>query len=207
MYTDYFPVLKGHAALEDAKYRLARGERIDPLPKILAAAQADGFWPEPWGMLAEIRLNRWQVTGDAEDWDRFVETADTYCSLDPRHHVTWFTRGTWFLTAWKKSQRPKDIDQALDAFRKAVERYPNRATYHAQLAWTLHLASDAEAARKEAQLAYDLDQKMPHQEFKLSQQHVVDPEPSKKPATIYREESAEQTVLRLRTPSAEAQSK
>src|SRR5262249_37071810 len=103
MYTAYFPVLNGHAALDDARYRLARGERFDPLPKILAAAQADGFWPEPWGMLAEIWLSRWQVTGDSEDWDRFVATADTYCNLDPRHHVTWFTRGTWFLTAWKQS--------------------------------------------------------------------------------------------------------
>src|SRR5262249_3340930 len=162
--TEYYPVLSARTEMEDAKYRLARGERIDPLPKILAAARADGLWPEPWEMLSAIQLNRWQLTGDAKDWEKFVGDADTFCELNPRHHVAWFTRGTLLLTAWKKGGRKEDIDEALAAFRKAVERYPNSAAYHAQLAWTLHLAGDDVAARMEAQLAYDLDQKMPHQE-------------------------------------------
>jgi hypothetical protein len=78
--------------------------------------------------------------------------------------------------------------------------------YHAQLAWTLHLAGEMQAARDEAQRAYDLDQKMPHREQKLSRQHVIDPDPAKTPAKMSRDESAEQTVERLRTPSAEDQS-
>ena len=44
---------------------------------------------------------------------------------------------------------------------------------------------------------------MPHKEQKLGRQHVVDPEPAKKPTTTFRDESAEQTVERLRTGSAE----
>jgi hypothetical protein len=205
LYTEYYPVLSARTELEDAKYRLARGDKIDPVPKLLAAAKADGLWPEPWERLAEIQLIRWQGTGDAKDWEKFVEDADTFCELNPRHHLAWFRRGTWFLTAWKKGGRKDDIDEALAAFRKSIERYPNWAAYHAQLAWTLHLAGDEEAARMEAQLAHDLDQKMPHQEKKLCYQHVLDPELSKEPATAYREETAEQTVERLRTASAEAQ--
>src|SRR5262245_12426949 len=205
LYTEYYPVLNGLLALADAVYRLESRQYREALPKALVAAKADGLSPEPWRLLSEMRLGQWEATGADKDWETFLATAETYSKLEPRHHVAWFTRGTWFLTAWKKSQRPKDIDQALAAYRNAVERYPNWATYHAQLAWTLHLAGDDNAARTEAQQAYDLDQKMPHQEQKLSRQHVVDPEPKKKPATMYREESAEQTVERLRKPSAEEQ--
>jgi len=206
LYTEYYPVLSARTLLQDARYRLAQGERIDPIPKILAAAKADGSWPQPWEMLAEIQFNRWLVTSDAKDWEKFVEAADNYCNLDPRHHLAWFTRGTWFLTAWKKAARKADLDEALAAYRTAAQRYPNRALYHAQLAWTLHLAGEKQAARDEAQRAYDLDQKMPHREQKLSRQHVIDPDPTKTPPTISRDESAEQTIERLRTPSAEDQS-
>ncbi|MBW8883988.1 MAG: O-antigen ligase family protein [Planctomycetia bacterium] len=205
LYTEYYPVLNGRLALADAVYRLETRQYRDALPKALAAAKADALSPEPWRLLAELRLAQWEATGEDKDWETFVATADTFRELDPRHHLAWFTRGAWFLTAWKKSGRKENIEEAVAAFRKAVERYPNRAVYHAQLAWALHLAGAAEAARKEAEWAYDLDQKMPHQEQKLGHQHVVDPEPAKKPATTYREESAEQTIQRLRTPSAEEQ--
>jgi hypothetical protein len=203
LYTEYYPVLNGRTALDDAKYRLSQREHGDPLPRILASAKADGLSPEPWALLAEVQLGRWETTGDPDDWKKFVETADTYCELDPRHHVAWFTRGTWFLTAWKKSGRKEDLEEAIAAFRKASQRYPSEALYHAQLAWTLHLTGDAEAAHAEAERAYELDQIMPHQEKKLRRQHVVDPELAKKPPTAYREETAEQTVERLRTASAE----
>jgi tetratricopeptide (TPR) repeat protein len=203
LYTEYYPVLNGRLALANAVYRLETRQYRDALPEAAAAAKADGLSPEPWRLLAELQFGQWEATGDAKDWERFVETADTYCKLDPRHHVAWFTRGTWFLTAWKKSGRQEDLDEAVAAYRKAVEWYPSEALYHAQLAWTLHLAGDPSGAQKEAQRAYELDQKMPHQEKKLAHQHVVDPEPHKKPATVYRDESAEQTAGRLRTASAE----
>ncbi len=203
LYTEYNPVLKGRLALADAVYRLETRQFGDALPKAVAAADADGLSPEPWRLLAELRLAQWEVTGTDKDWKTFVETADTFQKLDPRHHVAWFTRGTWFLTAWKKSSRKEDLEQALAAFRKAVERYPNEALYHAELAWTLHLAGDDAESRQEAQRAYDLDQIMPHQEKKLKHRRVVDPEPEKKQATSYREETAEQTVQRLRTATAE----
>jgi len=144
------------------------------------------------------------VSGSEKDWDTFLETADMYRRLDPRHHLAWYTRGNWFLSAWKKSGRLEDMDQALAAYRAARDRYPNRAFYHAQLAWALHLADDDPAAAEEAERAHELNEKMPHKEQKLDHQHVFDPRPTDQPPTTFREETAEQTIDRLRIKAAPA---
>jgi tetratricopeptide (TPR) repeat protein len=195
--------MSGRQALADVQYRLDQRQFRDAEPKAVAAAKADSLSPEPWRLLADLWLARWQVTGQAKDWQAFVEVADTFRRLDPRHHAAWYTRGNWFLTAWKKSNRQEVLDEALAAYREASQRYPNRALYRAQLAWTLHLAGQQQAAREEAERAFELDQKMPHKEQKLSRQHVADPDLTKDRERTFRVESAEQTVERLRTASTE----
>jgi tetratricopeptide (TPR) repeat protein len=206
LYTEYYPVLNGRLALADALYRLDQRQYREAEPKTIDAAKADSLSPEPWRLLGELRLAQWQATGRPKDWEEFVEAADTFRKLDPRHHVAWYTRGTWFLTAWKKSNRKEDLDEAITAYTAASAHYPNRALYHAQLAWTLHLAGREDAARQEAKRAFELDQKMPHKEQKLSRQHVVDPDLTKKPERTFLDESAEQTIERLRNPSVEEKS-
>ena len=47
---------------------------------------------------------------------------------------------------------------------------------------------------------------MPHQEQKLNRQHVADPDLTKQPEMTFRDESAEQTIERLRNPSVEEKS-
>jgi tetratricopeptide (TPR) repeat protein len=153
--------------------------------------------------LAEVLLGRWEATESGRDWQAFAVAANEYRRLDPRHHAAWYTRGSWFLTAWKKSGHREDLEEALTAFREARDRYPNHAFYHAQLAWALHLAGDNATARQEAEIALNLDQKMPHQEQKLARRHVADPDPTAKPPRAYLDETAEQTAQRLRTIAVE----
>ncbi len=201
-YTEYYPVLNGRRALSDALYRLEVKDFRTAPAKLIAAAEADSLSPEPRQYLAELLLGKWEATQSPQDWLTFVESADAYRRLNPRHHLAWYLRGNWFLSAWKKSQRKEELDAALAAYRQAVQHYPNHALYQAQLAWALHLAGDAQAAREQAEIAYQLDQKMPHQEQKLNRRHIADPD-AQQPGRTYREESAEQTVDRLRTASAE----
>jgi tetratricopeptide (TPR) repeat protein len=203
LYTEYYPVLDGRRALAEALYRLDQRQYRDAEPRTVAAAKADSLSPDPWRLLAELRLGRWEATGNEKDWQSFVEVANTFNRLDPRHHLAWYTRGKWFLTAWRKSQRKEDLDDAISAFSKASERYPNRALLHAQLAWALHLAGEDGAARQEAEQAWQLDQQMPHKEQKLARQHVLDPQLSEGRVKEFRDESAEQTVESLRNASAE----
>jgi hypothetical protein len=203
LYTEYYPVMNGRLALADALFRLDQRQYRDAEPQALAAARADSLAPDPWRLLAELRLGRWQATGRESDWRTFNEAANAFRDLDPRNHLAWFTRGNWFLTAWRKSGQAEDLNEALAAYRLAAAHYPNRALYHAQLAWTLHLAGRTDEARQAAERAWQLDQQMPHRELKLDRQHVVDPDVSREKPRSFLEETAEQTVQRLRTASAE----
>jgi tetratricopeptide (TPR) repeat protein len=206
LYTEYYPILNGRRALNEAMYRLEIKDFRDAPAKVVAAAEADSLSPEPRRLLSDLLFGRFEATDSRQDWIAFVEAADSYQRSNPRHHVAWFTRGNWFISAWKKSQRKENLTEAIDAYRTASLRYPNHAVYHAQLAWTLHLAGEEKLARSEAEKAYELDQQMPHQELKLAQLHVTDPDLSQKPGRTFREESAEQTVERLRKASAEESS-
>jgi hypothetical protein len=209
LWTEYYPVLNSQLAMTQAmdllQHGRSRGASAEAATKAVAAAKADALSPEPWRLLAEFNLARWRLTGDEKDWKSFVEVADTFRRLDPRHHVAWSTRGNWFLGAWRKSGRPDDLQEALAAYSEASRHYPNRALYHAQLAWTQHLAGHAELARQEAEIACKLDEQMPHVEQKLDRQHVVDPQMSDQEIKMFREETAEQTARRLRNPALEVQ--
>ena len=203
LYSEYYPVLTGRNQLVEANYHLDLKRFRDAEASAAAAAKADPLSPEPVRLLADLRMAQWRTTGDEEAWKAFVAEADAYQRLDPRHHLAWYLRGNWFLTAWRKSERPEDLDAAITAYRQASECYPNRALYHAQLAWALDLAGQKDAARQEAEKALDLDGQMPHKEQKLARQHVADPQVSSEPFKLFREETAEQTAQRLRTASAE----
>ncbi len=203
LYTEYHPVLNGRLALADALYSLDQKQFREAEPKTVAAAKADSLSPEPLRLLAELRLARWQATGRPKDWEDFVQVADAFVKADPRHHLAWYTRGTWFLTAWRKSGNQEDLEKAISAFAQAAMRYPNRALYHAQLAWVLHLAGHPTEASQAAEQALALDAQMPHREQKLNRQHVADPDVSQERPATFREEDAEQTVQRLRKAMAE----
>jgi tetratricopeptide (TPR) repeat protein len=190
-------------ALGEALYRMQRNEFSQAETLAVAAARADALSPDPWRVIAELRLARWQQSGREADWESFVAAADAFAQLDPRHHQAWQTRGIWYLTAWRKSGRKESLTEAISAFTRASMCYPNRAFYHAQLAWALHLAGQRDAAVQAAERALELDGLMPHKEQKLDRQHVADPQISGKEARLFREESAEQTARRLRTASAE----
>jgi hypothetical protein len=200
LYTEYYPVLNGRMALSDAVERLSRGKFVEAEAQATAAAKADALSPEPWRILAELRLSRWQATGSDKDWQAFVAAANTFTQLDPRHHQAWQSRGIWFLTAWRKSQRKEDLSEAVSAFTRASMCYPNGAFYHAQLAWALHLAGQHDAARQAAERALELDGQMPHKEKKLDRQHVADPQIAGGEIKLFRDESAEQTAQSLRKP-------
>ena len=170
--------------------------------RIEQATRADRRWPEPWRALAELRHSKWLSTGSESDWDAFTAAADSLAQRDPRHHLTYYTRGNWLLSAWRKSGRPELLEQARAEYARAIERYPNRALYHAQLAWALHLAGRAQEARAAAETAKQLDDRNPHKDQKLREHKIVDPQiAADGQLTLQHADSAEQIALRLRTTS------
>jgi O-antigen ligase len=84
---------------------------------------------------------------------------------------------TFYIAIAAASESLAD-DQWLEfaelAFGRAAELHPNQARMHAQLAWVYWLRDKRSEAKKSAQRAYELDQKMPHEDQKLKAQPVYD---------------------------------
>lgn len=199
VWTEYWPVLVGRMELSGAEEARARGRLIEAEGLALRAAVSDGFSPEPWRLLTYVRLEKWIASGDELDWQAFVAAADGLQQRDPQHQLTYRTRGSWFLTAWRKSQRPEHLELALPEFRRASERYPNSAFNRAQLAWVLHLAGRDDEARTEAEIAHKLDGQTPHADQKLARQKIVDPQIAADGRILLNgPQSAEQIVEQLR---------
>jgi tetratricopeptide (TPR) repeat protein len=197
--TEYHPVLISRAALEAGMAEWNVGHKEAAMNHIEQAIAADPRSPQLWRVLAEMRLDRWLTTSDEADWRSFQAAADGLVRHDPQHHLAYATRGGWLLTAWRKNGRAELLTQAAEEYRQAISCYPNRALYHAQLAWTLHLAGRDEEARAEAERARQLDDLTPHRDQKLAVQKIVDPQFSAGGLTKQRSETAEQLVEQLRT--------
>jgi hypothetical protein len=201
--TEYAPVLYSRARFDDTIDALHRGDLPKGHAAAMAAAQADPLWPEPWRLLAEIHLQRSVATNRDEDWQAFTSAAESFTRLNPHHHAAWYTRGNWHLTAWRKRARQEDLDDALAAYRRTIERYPNKALYHAQLAWMLHLSGAKNKSLEGANIAKRLDDLMPHREQKLSRQQIADPQITSTSYTLFHKDSAELIVEKLRTTGQE----
>jgi O-antigen ligase len=201
--TEYQPVLAASALIREARESSYAAQASQAIATAQAAAAADPYSPEPWRLLADLHLHDWLASGDKQDWEQFVSAANLLRIRNPRQHLDYYNRGDWYLMAWRRSGRPEDRENAIKAYRQAIDRYPNRALYHAQLAWVLHLAERPGDARKAAERAKQLDDLNPHLDQKLSVQHLVDPRFSAEGVALARTETAEQTVERLRTATGE----
>lgn len=202
MVTEYYPILQCQTAVERARALWQAGQLDAAEQRLRAACQADPYDPQPWELLAELRLVQWLSEPSDQHRARFLEAAQEFTRRDPRNHVAWFTRGHWFLRIWSKSQSNKDLESAIEAYQTAVRCYPHRALYHAQLAWTFYVAGQPEQAREQAERAWSLDQQMPHREQKLNRQklftvHRDGESPAARPAEVAGD-TAEQTVDWLR---------
>ena len=200
--TEYYPVLRCRSAVEQARALWQAGQVDAAEQRLRAACLADPHDPQPWELLAELRLVQWLSEPSDQNRAGFLEAAQEFIRRDPRNHVAWFTRGHWFVRIWSKSQSNKDLESAIEAYQAAVRFYPHRALYHAQLAWTFYVAGQPEQAREQAERAWSLDQQMPHREQKLNRQKLFtvrrDGELQAAGPSGLPEESAEQTVDWLR---------
>lgn len=198
--TEYQPVLLSRSELRIAHRHLQQGQGDDVEASALASAAFDPLSPDPWRLLAEIRVRRYLNSPDAANWQSFVAAADEFRRRNPRHHGQFFLRGNWYFLAWQRGQQPQTLAEALSSYREAIARYPNWALYHGQFAWALQAAGRQNEARQEADRAQELDDAMPHVDQKLATLRIADWQPSPAGSTpLTRPETAELTVETLRT--------
>jgi tetratricopeptide (TPR) repeat protein len=197
MRTEFSPVLSLSNRLAEAEALIQTG-RFDRAADQFRLAAADDPWsPAPHRLLAHAALQEWLVSRSPDDWQRFLNAASAFQRHAPRHHATYTERGHWFLRAWRTSDNAAHLTDAIEAYRTAALWYPGRALERVQLAWALHLAGRDAEALAAADVARQLDNRVPHRELKLDRQTIYDP-PASPSTSAQGTLNAEQALQQLR---------
>jgi hypothetical protein len=191
--TVYRPVLRCQAEMADGFASLQAGDPVAAGAAFRRAADADRFSAEPWMHLAALQLASIQRDGDRDWLPEFEQSVAEAVNRRGNSHVVFRKLGDWRLTLFHTLSDRQQLPDAVRAYQRWVELYPNSSLAHAQLAWSHHLADNPTAAARQADVALELDEQNPHRERKLSEQRVFDPTGSSEAR-----KDAEQLMHRLR---------
>ena len=201
LWSEYQPVLTSRLQMQIAYAHLQAGEPDAAEDAARGAAQSDRWSPDPWRLMAQLRLHKFLSDPTPGAWSEFSAAADEFQRRSPHYHGQAFQRGNWHFLGWQRMPGPAKLEAALQAYREAIARYPNHALYHGQLAWALHRAGQEDAARQAASRAKALDDATPHGDQKLVKRRIVDLQIQAERIQTVRPETAEQTVEAVRNPT------
>ena len=160
--TAYQPVLTAQAEIN-----AALGKPADVTRHLHAAAVDDPLSAEAWKLLASVAFAQWQQDHDPGTLQQYHEYNATALDLDPNASPAWAVSGDRYLEAHGVTGQPEELQAAVLAYRRAVDLYPNNATYHAKLAVALQTAGDEPGFRREADAALELDRQNPHEDKRI----------------------------------------
>lgn len=172
-YSTYNPVLHVSGSLLDARTQLKLGRVPDAEKRFQQAAQADSYSFEPWQDLARLRQQIWLTQPNRWGEDAFREAIRELLARHPQSEGIQRECGHLFLDAFRRTGDRRYLEEALQHYQAACDRYPNYNLGQAQLAWTLHLLGDGRA-KDVARQALHLDELNPHLERRLSVRNVYD---------------------------------
>lgn len=173
-YSTFNPVLTVSALLARASDLRAAGRPLEAEQALVSATEADTYGVDPWLQLAELRLTRWLDEQDSTAAASFEEAARETLVRHRKSSPIHQTYGGWYLWAYRATNNRRHLEEAIAAYQRAVELYPNYNFGYAQLAWTLHVARDQAGAALAATEALRLDELNPHWEQGLAEQKVFD---------------------------------
>ncbi len=191
-YTGYRPVLAAHKHITNA---MSSRDWREAERECQAASVADPWWAEPWELLADLSFQRWRSSPTRDNLEQFERYSGTARGADPHSSRLHRRCGDWLLEMYQRTQDGELGGQAVDAYRRAVELYPNSSILHAQLAWALHLIGMNDESLEEADKALALNRLTPHEEYWLENLRLAGSQPSE---TSNGPPTAEQLMLKLR---------
>ena len=172
--TMYQPVLRCQASINEGDLLVQR-QRFDQAEAAYdRAAEADPFSADPWMHLASLHHQLAVSSGDEERVGQFDHAVEEAMKRDRRSHAAFRQLGNLRLVLYRTFDDRAQLDQAIEAYERWIQLYPNSNLAHAQLAWAHHIAGDDQSTAREAQKALDLDHRNPHREKKLNRQQVFD---------------------------------
>src|SRR5690606_4285642 len=159
-FTATLPVSAARTQMAVARAILADGGRPDEAIRVLAsAADADPLSAEVWQELAVAHASAWQrqASSDEQAFENAVQAQQEAIHLDPRAAGGWQTLGDLWWMRYELLVDAQSAQQALAAYRQAVELYPNLAMLQGRLSEAAVVSGDAELARRSAARALELD--------------------------------------------------
>jgi tetratricopeptide (TPR) repeat protein len=161
--------LSAYGPVLNARWRIERATEDPPQAKslLLAAAAADPLAAEPWNLLAGMQLLSWERHPTAEAFADFERYQREFLRRKPNSAAAAAAAAERYFLAFEQSKQERPLEGAVDLYRKAVDLYPNNATYRAKLALTLMASGDQAGFQREAARALELDALTPHADKKL----------------------------------------
>jgi hypothetical protein len=156
------PVVRSQTAMHLALWEPARAEQ-----HLKDAAAADPLSAEPWRHLALGAFDRWLKHPSEEALDNFEACVKTARDLAPNSATTWQMCGERYWRAFLETGRSDMLQEAVSAYGRAVDLYPNSPVNRANLAIALRAAGDQSGFQSQATRALHLDEQTPHSDKKL----------------------------------------
>jgi hypothetical protein len=124
----YRPSLTATAALRRGDAELERGHARAAAEEFLTATRADPYGAEAWRNLALLYGQEWAHTGSPQSLKAFEEAVAQVVARDSASFSLWKMIGDLYLNGYRRAPQRAYLEASLNAYRKAVARYPNSET-------------------------------------------------------------------------------
>jgi len=155
------PVSRASQQLAEGDYQLwERGNPVRARQAYLAATVADPYAGESWRKLAELELGGGLAKTEEtrETVRKATEMLRKSLEKNPRSWNNFRILGEYYLQANLRLQSPELAGEAVTAFSRAAELYPNSAEIRGRLAEAFFRDGRVADAQREAQFALQLNE-------------------------------------------------
>ena len=172
--TGLVPVFSANAMIQQGRSVMMNpnyANRTQAKQLFLEAIETDPLSPEPQQWLSQWYFHSWATQSeiDSQLFQKAIDHQQIAIQLDPHNSSHHELLGDYWSAKFEKSQDVKDIQNSIDAYQKAVDRYPNDSQRLASLAIALSAAKrDASTIAENALQLDDLNNDRGHYDKTLT---------------------------------------
>ena len=163
----YRPVLGARSVWARIHREGTRGSLEQLLELVEIAAARDPLSPESFLALIQGYATQWAATGNPRAEEAFRQNVGWFLRISGRSAKSWEMVGDLFWEVGGSVGRKDCWEEAVEAWRQAVQNFPTNALLRAKLARGLAAIGRKDEAVLEARRALELDRRNPHLDRKL----------------------------------------